>query len=364
MKDAKTIFITGGKTGGHIYPAVSIAKELLGLDEKIFYIGNKKNLEYEIAKREGFNFLSIDVDAMPRKVSLKFFFWGIKTLLASFKAIFYMLKYRPDSVFATGGFVCAPTLIAAIILKVPYVLHDCDAYPGLVSRAFAKNATSVSIAFRDAKGLINNKNTYFRGNPIREDFFTISKTQARQELGLKDVTTVLIMGGSQGAKSINSAAVGLVKYFKDKEDFQIILQTGAKNYNETLEEIGEVPKNAIVAPYFENMALPLLASDVAISRAGSLSISELCSSGLPSILVPYPYSAADHQRHNAKNMEELGASLFLEDKDCNSGILIKLINGIILNPSKLCAMKSCAQAESRPNATREIAQQILEASNK
>lgn len=364
MRRNKTYFITGGKTGGHIYPAVSIARELLSRNEEVYYVGNRKNLEYEICEREGFTFLDIDVDAMPRKIGLNFIKWGVKNAIASIVATKYILKYKPDAVFATGGFVCAPTLIAAIILKVPYMLHDCDACPGLVTKAFAKKAKSVSVAFRDAICLIKNKNTVFRGNPIREDFFTMEKSQARQELGLKEKITILIMGGSQGAKSICDAAIGTIGHFKDSPNIQIILQTGVKNYDDTLAKLGNIPQNTLIRPYFNDMALPLVSSDVAVSRAGSLSISELCACGLPSILIPYPHSAADHQKRNAQKMEELGAALFLDDKDCSSDNLIDMINEIILNPNKLSTMQSCAAAEAKPNATKEITEELMKVARK
>jgi len=362
MQHKKPFFITGGKTGGHIYPAISVARELAARGNKIFYVGNDKNLEYKIAKSEGFDFLSIDVDGMPRKFSLRFIGWAFKMFIGTLAAIRYILKYKPSVIFATGGFVCAPSLLAASLLKVPYVLHDCDAHPGLVTRVFAKKAASVSVAFRDARGHIGCRNTFFRGNPIREDFFKLTKEQAREELGLPCKTTILIMGGSQGAKSINESAVSVINHFKGNDNIQIILQTGDKNYADVMSKLGEVPPNVLIKPYFENMILPLLAADIAVSRAGSLSISELCASGLPSILVPYPYSAADHQKFNAKKMEEIGAALYLEDEDLSTEKLTGMIEDIIYNPNKLATMCSCASAEARPNAAKEIAEQIIEAS--
>jgi UDP-N-acetylglucosamine--N-acetylmuramyl-(pentapeptide) pyrophosphoryl-undecaprenol N-acetylglucosamine transferase len=271
----------------------------------------------------------------------------------------YILKYRPDAVFATGGFICAPVLTAATLLRVPYVLHDCDAHPGLVSRAFARFAKSVSIAFEGAKPFIRNKNAVFRGNPIREDFFTLTKTQARSELGLQNRVTIVIMGGSQGAKTINMAAVGVIEHFRNNEGVQIILQTGKKNFDEVMTALKDMPENAVVKPYFDNMALPLIAGDIAVSRAGSLSISELCASGLPCVLVPYPFSAANHQKYNADKTEELGAAIVLEDKDCSSEKLLEILNDMLLNPEKLSTMRAHALSCAKPDAVREITEQLL-----
>jgi UDP-N-acetylglucosamine--N-acetylmuramyl-(pentapeptide) pyrophosphoryl-undecaprenol N-acetylglucosamine transferase len=167
------------------------------------------------------------------------------------------------------------------------------------------------------------------------------------------------MGGSQGAKSINEAAIGTIEYFKDNDNIQIILQTGEKNYKDVIEKLGEFPKNALIRPYFENMVLPLLASDIVVSRAGSLSISEICACGLPSILVPYPHSAANHQEHNAKKMEELGATLCVEDKDLSADVLTALISDILQNPNKLTTMHSCALAEAKVDAIENIVEQLF-----
>lgn len=369
MQDTKgtkrTYFISGGGTGGHIYPAVAIAKALLADGtNKVLFIGNKKNLEYKICKENGINFLPVNVNYMPRKIGLNFIFWAIKTMFASLVCCVYILKHKPSAIFATGGYVSAPILIAGSILKIPFMTHDCDAFPGLVSRFFSKYSSATSIAFEEAKKHLKSKNTYFFGNPIREEFFMADKENSRKILELKDLPTLLIMGGSQGAKTLNIAAIELIEYFKNNENLQIILQTGAKNYDEVLknvkEKLAEIPKNIIIAPYFDDLSIPLSASDLVISRAGSLSISEICAIGLPSILVPYPYSAADHQRLNAKIMEEIGASIYIDDSHCSGENLIKSVNEILFDPIKLDPMRIKAKKQSKPDATKNIIEKLKE----
>ena len=141
-KHKLTYFITGGGTGGHIYPALAIFEELLKKDttKDIYYIGNRKNLEYGIIRSKNYKFLDVDVEGMPRKADPHFFMWGVKLFLAVIKSCFYILKYRPDAIFGTGGYVSAPTVMAGWLLRVPYVLHDCDAKPGLVTRKLAPKA--------------------------------------------------------------------------------------------------------------------------------------------------------------------------------------------------------------------------------
>lgn len=355
-------FITGGGTGGHIYPALAVIREFVksgvSKDGEIFYLGNKNNLEYSVAQSEGLKFLSYDVSGMPRKFSPKIFVFAFKLIIASFKALFYALRYRPDVVFATGGYVCAPILIAAKILSIPYVLHDCDAHPGVVSRIFSHDAYALSLAFESAKEYTRCKNIHVLGNPIREDFKTLTKEKARELLDIKRDFVILIMGGSSGAKKINDASFELVKKYKDNPDTEIIWQTGKKNYEEVrgaLErELGGLPSNVILKPYFENMAIPLKASDVAISRSGSLSLSELCAAGLPSLLVPYPYAAADHQRINARKMCEMGASVYLDDNDCSGQKLLETFENFVNDKNSLERAAKCAKDNAGYDASREI----------
>ena len=192
-KNKKTVyFITGGGTGGHIYPAVSIIETLLNSNvekENIFYLGNKKNLEYEIATKNGYNFLPYSIKGMPRKIGLELFVWFGILFLSTLKALYYVLKHKPSVIFATGGYVCAPILFCAMFLRIPYVLHDCDIQPGIVTKFFAPCAKYVSLAFEDAKKFIKSKKICVCGNPIRQEFKLISKKQARADLSLNDDNT-------------------------------------------------------------------------------------------------------------------------------------------------------------------------------
>lgn len=364
MRNTK-YFITGGGTGGHIYPAIAVISELVksGADrENIFYLGSKKNLEYQITQKEGLKFLSYDVSGMPRKISFKLVSFFIKLFTATLIAMYYTLKYKPDVVFATGGYVCAPILICAKIFKIPYVLHDCDAHPGIVSRLFSSGAKAVSVAFESAKEYTKCKDVFCFGNPIREDFKTLSKDEARAALGIKRDFVILIMGGSLGAKKINDSAKAIVQKYADSKDVEIIWQTGKKNYNEVLSQFQKspenLPKNIILRPYFDNMALALTASDIAVSRAGSLSLSELCAAGLASVLVPYPHAAADHQRINAKKMCELGAAVYLDDDDCSGESLLSAVEEYILNKDKLLGASKCAKANAKYDGAKNIAELI------
>ena len=246
--------------------------------------------------------------------------------MATLKCVFYCKKYKPDAVFATGGYVSAPVLLASQMSNIPYVMHDCDAMPGIVSRYCSNSAISVSLAFAEAKQYIKNKNTFVNGNPLRKEFKTLTKEEARNNLNFENKFTLMIMGGSQGAKAINNLVIPILKDLLDF-DIQVIFQTGTKNYDKVISELSDIfenykeYKNLIIQPYFDEMAIPLKASDMVISRAGSLSISEICACSLASILIPYPHAAANHQYKNAKAIEKLGAGLCFEEKDITSELL-------------------------------------------
>lgn len=361
----KVYFITGGGTGGHIYPAVSVISELIsnGVNEKnIFYLGNNKNLEYEIAKKNNYQFLSHSAKGMPRKLSVEFILWAFGLLASVFRVMGYFIKYKPSVVFATGGYVCAPAIICAILFRVPYMLHDCDIHPGIVTRAFSLNAKKVSLAFDGAKKFIKSKNVEVNGNPIRSEFKTISKAQARQEISLKDDFVILIMGGSLGARTINNSSFKILKEYANKKDVTILWQTGNKNFDDVtkqvLAEFEELPDNLILQPYFDKMYLALLSADLVISRAGSLSLSEICACSLPSILIPYPYAAANHQKKNAINLVENGVALMIEDKDCNNETLFALVNDLMTNKEKMSNLSYNASKMAKADSAKKIVEQI------
>lgn len=361
---SKVYFVTGGGTGGHIYPAMAVADALTAEGAKVYYVGNKRNMEFQLAAEKGYKFLHVGISGMPRKLNPKIFYWGIRLFRAILYSIKYIKKYKPNAVFATGGYVSAPMLFACILTKTPYMMHDCDAMPGLVTRRLSKRAKCVSLAFEKAKRYIPNKKTIVTGNPIRDGFKSLTKEDARASLGLKNKTTLTVMGGSQGAKSINNSAVEIIKELVQDYGLQIIFQTGKKNYEEVIEKLKyiypawEQEGGVLLKPYFSDMISVLKASDIVISRAGSLSLSEICASGCASILVPYPYAAANHQRINAKNMLENGACIYIEDKELDPNRLREALLSILNNPTKLSYLKQNASYLAKYDSTEKIVEYL------
>ena len=365
--DKKTYFVSGGGTGGHIYPAFTVVEKLLKEEdtEKVYFIGNPDNLEYEIAKNyPEVKFLPVKVSGMPRKIGFALIKWMFELTGAFFKACSYINEYKPNAVFTTGGYVSAPIVLASIAKKKPYMIHDCDSVPGLVSKMAAPKAKVVSIAFENSKKILKSKNIIFNGNPVREAFFTVTKEAARESLNIaNDKKVIFAMGGSQGAKTINTAMCDILKTLADDKNNHIILQTGKKKYDEVVEYLNEkfpeykTYSNVMVQPYFDEMVYPLKASDLVVARAGSVSLTEIMQCHLASILVPYPYAAQDHQRKNAKEMLDKGVSLYLEDSDCNGENLLQKINELS-NEATLKNMSEKAKELSKTNPTEEIVNQL------
>lgn len=368
---SKTFFITGGGTGGHIYPAIAVADELIKNPENIvYYVGNPHNLEYSISKKKGYNFLPVNVSGMPRKFSFEFITWGIQLIGAIIKSFYYLLKYKPNMIFGTGGYVSAPILLAALLQKkTPYMLHDCDMQPGIVTRKLAPKAKIVSLAFEGAKKFIKNRNCYVNGNPLRPEFKTLDKQTAKEKLGFNnDKLLVCVMGGSQGSKSIDRAFVEIIKELSNDYGIQIIFQTGQKNYDNVINRLMNIYKdfdkdnNVKVRPYFDDMITVVKASDIVISRAGSLSLSEIFASDVAPVLIPYPFAAADHQRKNAKYVLENNACIYLEDSDTDPNSLLKILLDLYNNPEKVNELKTQSSKLANPDALKNIMEQVYRVS--
>ena len=362
----KVFFVTGGGTGGHIYPAIAVINELKnrGYDD-VYYIGNPKNPEYILAKDNNLKFLPVNINAMPRKMSLMSLFWIIRLLLSISVCIFYIIKYKPSLVFGTGGYVSAPILFAATIFKIPYALHDADAQPGIVTRCFSAGAGVLTTPFEIVKSVLPSANVEVTGNPIRTEFLNISKNDARKKLGIGNDLTLLVMGGSQGARSINNAIIPIAKKLIEKFNICILHQSGKKRYEECVYMLEkEFPdyknsNNYKLFPYIDDMPTLLKSADIAISRSGSLSLSEMCASSVASILIPYPYSAGGHQKKNAEAMVKLGCSVMIEDDKLTPEKLYDTISDLLKNYEKIIEMQNKANENSMPNATEKIVERLI-----
>ncbi len=357
------IVITGGGTGGHIYPALAVA-EVLRDDpdtEALLYIGKEAGMEQEITAANQIPFKGIVFSGMPRRPNPAFFRWMFSLGGAIRKAGRYLDDIRPHVVFGTGGYVSAPVLMAAKLRGIPYVVHEPDAHAGLVNRLMGRWAAGVTAAFGEANALIGSRRFHVTGNPIRGELGTLSKEEALKRLGLDwsaQDRILVVTGGSQGALSLNRTIIGALPWLIDQAGLKVIHQSGKKLYDEAkagADQAGYGDHPAyLLRPFFDDMAAVLACADLTVCRAGSMSLSELYICGLPSVLVPFPFAAADHQRMNALASQNAGASVMILDADCTPQALISVLQELFAQPERLEQMKAASRKLAHPDATTRI----------
>ena len=358
------IIVTGGGTGGHIYPALAIARGLketyLGCD--ILYIGTSKGLEAKIVPKTEINYRFITVEGLPRKVnfqSLKSGFKLIKGLGQSFKII---SDFKPNAIVSTGGYVAGPIAWVGSQMGVPLIIHEQNSYPGITNKLLASKAKLICLTFEDSKKYFKNKSKLrVTGLPIRSEILNVSKKDSYKKLGLdSDLKTVLITGGSQGSLSINNAIVQAMPDLIKMKNTQFIFITGESGYRETIETIRkqginfEHMGNITIEPYMHNMEAALGIADLVIGRAGATFLAEITALGIPAILVPYPWATENHQEHNAESLVKNGAAIFIRDSDLTANKLLMELNVLLLDEQKLFSMKKASQELGEPQALNKI----------
>jgi UDP-N-acetylglucosamine--N-acetylmuramyl-(pentapeptide) pyrophosphoryl-undecaprenol N-acetylglucosamine transferase len=362
------IVLTGGGTGGHIYPALAVAEQLAGDDdvEAILYIGANGHLEEKLARERGLNFLGLQVSGLPRGLSPSLVTWPFKTFGALVEAINVVRRFRPTAVLGTGGYASAPPLAAAIALHIPFIVHEPDSFPGKVNKLFAPFASLCSLGMDSARERLPADQEKMRnnGNPIRSSFFkSISrKTAALQFKMSPKLPTLLVTGGSQGAQAINDAIrEALPALLAASPQIQILHQVGEKNieaYSRSLDPSLINHERYRLLPYIDDIAVAYSMSDVTLCRAGAMTIAELTAKNKPAIFVPYPYAAQDHQMHNGRYMEKQGCALVIPQKELNADKLVQTVLGLLHDEFKLQSMQKSAQAMAKPNAASDIAAQL------
>jgi UDP-N-acetylglucosamine--N-acetylmuramyl-(pentapeptide) pyrophosphoryl-undecaprenol N-acetylglucosamine transferase len=366
------IVLTGGGTGGHIYPALSVAEQIKDDPsvEAILYIGAIGHPEEKLAKENGLDFVGLNVSGMPRSLSPRLITWPFQMWTAIERAKEVLRQFKPTVVLGTGGYASAPPLAAANALGVPTAVHEPDAHPGLVNRLLSRRAQLVSLGMQGAAARINAPlgRIVFNGNPVRKSFLAERHRDAGCAiLGLRsDLKTVLVTGGSQGAKALNEAVVAaLPRLLEIEPHIQIVHQCGDKNLHDVKERL-----NPSLAPspryhlraYFDDLSIAYAVSDLAITRAGAMTVAELAVTGTPAIFVPYPYAAQDHQTHNARYMESQKAALVIPQEDLTGETIFNHIAALIGDDSRLHEMRKRMTEIGKPDAAKILAQQLKEIS--
>ena len=345
------VIITGGGTGGHIYPALAIADKLKEMrpDTEILYIGCSEGIEKDVVPKSGYNMELVDARWLDHVTPMQVAKTGIKVSKGVLQSLKIMRKFKPDVVIGTGGYVCFPVLIAGHMKKKLCYLHEQNAFPGLANRTLEKYVKNIFLGFPDAKKYFKEpEKNIDAGNPVRKAFFEISKKEAREKLKIpQDDFVVFTFGGSLGSVKINEIALELIKLFNGHPGVSMISGTGKWYYEDVKKLMAEqgvtLSDNIKVKDYIDNMDLHLLACDVVISRAGALSVAETTVSGKAAILIPSPNVTGNHQYYNAKAIADRGGAVLIEEKNLDMKTVIEDVMRLKNNPDVLRQMSEASR---------------------
>lgn len=388
------MIISGGGTGGHISPAQAIIAEWQERQGEVLYLGGRESQEEALAQREGMNFEGLPVKPLPRKLSLKLLNSGISNLSAFLRAWHIIKDYDPEVVVGTGGFTAGPVLLAAAIRGYPTLIHEQNSYPGLTNRLLARVVDRVAVSFPDSAKFFppaSRSKIRVTGNPVRQSILDAARENFKTPLGecIGDVfpenflragdLLLLVMGGSQGSKFINEIMLeiypGLLEKNNEKPgekierdpgelELKVLHLAGKANYQRfkaLLEEklSAAARRKIVVLDYLNEIEKPLARADLLIGRAGASTIAEITAVGLPSILLPYPYAAGDHQLRNARYLSREGAAVLLQEDSLEPEDLLAEIITLFSQEEKLSSMSRAASELGRPEAIQEIMEEIL-----
>jgi UDP-N-acetylglucosamine--N-acetylmuramyl-(pentapeptide) pyrophosphoryl-undecaprenol N-acetylglucosamine transferase len=354
-----TVAFTAGGTGGHIYPAIAVAEELKRMDPEIDirFISGTREIERTIIENAGYPLQTISVIGMPRSLSPRLAVFAVKLGTAAIRSFRILREMKPSCLLATGGYVSGPPVLAAYILGIPVLLQEQNSYPGIATRRLAKFSDVVFLGFADAGQYFGKASRILTGNPVRRGIEKTSRNEGASAFGLDPAKkTALVFGGSQGAHMVNKAISSIVDDIVSA-GYQLIWQTGAGEYEQWsgLSRQGSIA----ITPYIDKMNCAYAVSDIVIARAGAMTIAELNQCGLPSILVPLPTAAENHQEYNARSLETVGAARVILERDLTPETLKSELFGLLENDSVRETMSSSSRKLGGGDAARMIAEYIF-----
>lgn len=370
MTENLKIIISGGGTGGHVFPAIAIADALKNKYPKaeILFIGANNRLEMKKVPEAGYQIIGLPIRGLQRKINLKIF----KTLTGLIKSIRkskkIIKKYKPNIVIGVGGYASAPIMHVAAKAKIPTLIQEQNSYPGITNKILSKKASAICVAYQNMEKFFDKNKIFITGNPIRKlNNENITKNNALKYFGLKNnKKTMLVTGGSLGAETINNS---IMKNFNKiiNAEIQVIWQTGQKYYEkiEKFYENQQKKDGIIITKFINRMDFAYKIADIVISRAGAISISELAALGKASILVPSPNVAEDHQTKNAQALVNINAAIMIKDNEAENSLINKTIQ-TINQKETLKQIAENIRKYAKPNATKniiEIIENILKKNN-
>ncbi len=356
------VIISGGGTGGHIFPAIAIAQEILSRkkDTKILFVGANGKMEMEKVPAAGFTITGLDIAGFNRSSFLKNIGLPYKVLKSFFQAYKINASYKPDVVIGVGGYASWPTLYTANWIGIPTLIQEQNSFAGKSNIHLGKKARKICVAYEGMDKFFAKDKIILTGNPVRKDLVNMDakKPEAISYFGLDaNKKTILIMGGSLGSKTINETVDANLTLMKEQKDVQWIWQFGKQGIG-VYDTPDYASPNIRSMPFIERADLAFAAADVILCRAGALTISELLIAQKPAILVPAPYVAEDHQRHNALSLEIKGAAMMIPDSESKSKAIQQIIS-LVRDDLKQSQMKSAQVALARPDAAKCIVDEIF-----
>lgn len=333
--------ISAGGTGGHIYPALSIINKIKEEDKnaKIIYIGTTDRMEKDIVPNLGIEYFGIKMNGLGKSVK-KIFGFVTNTVIGINKCQKLMKKFRPDVVIGVGGYVTVPVVLAAKKQKVKVILHEQNSIPGKANLLLSRYADTVCISMESSRKYFQHDNIVLAGNPRGEEILNFKKGNKKDYGLLLSKRLVLVTMGSLGAETINDKLLSEINEFSDK-NYEILLVTGKGNFEDI--DKYKLPKNVKVVPYIEKMGEVLKFTDLIVTRAGATILAEITALGIPSILIPSPYVANNHQEINAKDLEENGASIVIRENEFEVEKLSSLIDKVLNSASLYKKMSSSSK---------------------
>ena len=357
------VILAGGGTGGHIYPAIAIAK---GIEEKyedanILFVGTDKGMERTIVPHEGYPLRKIKVRGFTRKPSFDNLIALKESLLSMIECLKIIKEFKPDIVIGTGGYVCGTMLLTATLSGIPTLIHEQNAFPGITNRILSRFVDRIALTFPEASDYFRNKDKIVvTGNPLRKEFKKVTKEQGMKAFDFDiNYPLLLVVGGSRGAKKINESCIFLAEECVKKREFQMLHMTGESQYEQVMELYRQrnIPTDTPflkVMPYIHNAPYAYAAADLLISRCGAGLISEITVLGKPSILIPYPYATDNHQEYNARALEKYNAAIVILESELDEYVLLQKVKYLFGNKDKMKEMANNSKKLGKPDATLSI----------
>ncbi|MBP5833978.1 undecaprenyldiphospho-muramoylpentapeptide beta-N-acetylglucosaminyltransferase [Lactiplantibacillus plantarum] len=352
------LMISGGGTGGHIYPALALIDALKAHDPEaqVQFVGTHRGLESRIVPERGIDFKTIKIQGFKRSLSLQ----NVKTVYLFLKSVVtarkYIKAFKPDVVVGTGGYVSGAVVFAASQMHIPTVIHEQNSVVGVTNKFLSRFVDKIAISFESARSQFPAQKVVMTGNPRAQQVANIKKSGALAQFDLDpDIPTALIFGGSRGAARINAAAVAAIPEL-NKRDYQTLFVTGQVHYEKIRNGLSAtaLAPNVKIEPYIKNM--PAILSEVAVilGRAGATSIAEITALGIPSILVPSPYVTNDHQTKNAQSLVNAGAAELIKEADLTGTSLVAALDGLLQSTTHRETMAANAKKLGMPDAADQL----------